>query len=122
MTCPCALSRKKTLVLLLLLLLIGGIYFSYPIVRNNFHTVIPNQVYRSAELPHQKLEEIIQQYHIKTIMNLRGSHVGDLWYTLEFNLAQKNHIRFYNWSLPAHAMPTEEQLQHLITALQEAPL
>ncbi len=115
-------SLKKTLGLIVLpVVLIALTYFVYPSIRNNIHTVIPGEVYRSAQLPHEKLDELIQKDHIKTIFNLRGSHVGELWYTLEFNSAKQNNIRFYNWSLPAHSMPTKEQLQHIITALDEAP-
>lgn len=122
MACPCSLSRKKSIALVVLILLAIATYFIYPVVSNNIHTVIPNKVYRSAELSDGKLNEVIKRYNIKTILNLRGSHVGELWYTFEVNSAEKNHIRFYNWSLPAHAMPTQAQLQNLITALGEAPL
>ncbi|MDI2112917.1 tyrosine-protein phosphatase [Commensalibacter nepenthis] len=44
----------------------------FRLVWTNFHTVIPNKVYRCNHPTPGRLQKIVQQYHIKTIINLRG--------------------------------------------------
>src|SRR5205085_9258034 len=47
---------------------------------SNEHTVIPGKVYRSAQLGRQKLERVIAEKHIRTVVNLRGCCPDMDWY------------------------------------------
>ena len=44
----------------------------------NIHTIKPNEAYRAAQLNGSSLTGVLQKYGIKTVVNLRGKHVGRL--------------------------------------------
>jgi hypothetical protein len=46
----------------------------------NFGTVQRDRIYRSGQMPGQTLGRTIRDHHIKTVLNLRGSHRADGWY------------------------------------------
>ena len=49
----------------------------------NFHTVVPGELYRSAQPTAAMIAEYQQNYGIKTIVNLRGENIGSGWYDAE---------------------------------------
>lgn len=49
----------------------------------NFGTVVPDRVYRAAQLSPKGLLESIHQRRIKTVLNLRGSNPDQAWYRAE---------------------------------------
>jgi len=98
------------------------IYFSVPTIHYNVRTVIPGKVYRSAELPKTELLKIVKQYHVKSIINLRNSHPEEQWWVDENTISKQFGIHLYNMSLPAHSMPTKQQMRALVKTLQAAPM
>ncbi len=53
----------------------------------NFHTVVPDQFYRSSQLSPTALEGYVQRYGVKTIINLRGAEPNKKWYRDEKQVA-----------------------------------
>ena len=49
----------------------------------NFHEVDAGRFYRSAQLPPTILDEVIQDYGIRTVINLRGRSPHKEWYLQE---------------------------------------
>lgn len=45
-------------------------------IGGNIHTVVPGQVYRSAQLTGSTLEHVLSTDHIRTVINLRGGRLG----------------------------------------------
>jgi protein tyrosine/serine phosphatase len=45
----------------------------------NFHAVVPGELYRSAQLSGSRLERHIQAEGIRTVINLRGPNPGSAW-------------------------------------------
>ena len=113
-------SRSVYSLLFLVLIIIGVLVFQD--IRYNFHTVIPNKVYRSAELSSSKLISVMKKYHIRSIINLRNSHPNEKWYQLEQQDAKKFHATLYDLSVQAHKTPNKQQLQTLIHTLKNVPL
>lgn len=97
------------------------IYIALNLLTNNFHTVISDEVYRSAQLNAIQLAYYKKEYHIKSIVNLRGYQPQDKWYRQEVAYAHKNGLHYYNLKLPAHELPLKEKLQKLVYILQTAP-
>lgn len=90
-------------------------------LKNNIHTVISSQVYRSAELSPAKLDQLVQQRGIKTVLNLEGTRPNAIWYQGEVAICKRYHIAHYNMSLNAHHLPTAVQLKRLTHILETAP-
>jgi protein tyrosine phosphatase (PTP) superfamily phosphohydrolase (DUF442 family) len=50
------------------------------LISDNFGTVEPGKLYRSAQLSGASLARVIREHGIKTVLNLRGSHPESPWY------------------------------------------
>lgn len=88
---------------------------------NNFHTVEPGVLYRSAQLSRTILEKCIKKYHLKTIINLRGRNEHKKWWQQEKMLAQKYGLSFFDLSMNARSLPQKENLINLLAIYQNAP-
>ncbi|MCP4369895.1 MAG: dual specificity protein phosphatase family protein [Deltaproteobacteria bacterium] len=101
--------------------IIIGIAFYYFYAFDNFHAVVEERVYRSAQLSENKLQKIVVKKKIKTIINLRGKSEGKKWYAMEKKIAEDNNIQYYSFRFVAHSLPNCTQLDALIEALKTAP-
>ena len=101
--------------------IIIGIIFYYFYAGDNFHEVIEERIYRSAQLSENKLKRIIAEKKLKTIINLRGKNEDKKWYAMERKIAEDNGIQYYNFRFVAHSLPNCTQLDALIEALKAAP-
>ncbi|MCD4742697.1 MAG: tyrosine-protein phosphatase [Desulfobacteraceae bacterium] len=100
---------------------IVGITVSYFYAFDNFHVVVKEKVYRSAQLSEKRLKKIISSKRLKTIINLRGKSEGKEWYTKEKKIAQDHSVQYYSFRFVAHSLPSCTQLDALIEALETAP-
>jgi undecaprenyl-diphosphatase len=107
------------LVSLAALPVIGLLYYQYGY--DNFHAVLSDRIYRSAQLRPRELQRVVQQYGVQSIINLRGRHPGKKWYQAEAALAARNHIALYDVDLSSAQLPRYRQLQLLFGYLQTAP-
>ena len=62
----------------------------------NFHTVVSQEIYRSAQLDKAELGHYIQSYQLKSIVNLRGLNPGSTWYQDEIHVAQRFGVSHYD--------------------------
>lgn len=81
---------------------------------DNEHTVIPGQVYRSAQLTRRKLEQVIAAKGIRTVVNLRGCcpetswYQDDAWATFTTGASQED------ITLSAKRWPPPQELRRLV--------
>lgn len=108
---------KKTLSAIILAMSITGCRSNW--LTENFHQ-LPPTAYRSAQLDKDELEEIIQQYCIKTVINLRGEQQDEEWYQEEQKICRQYGIEHINVRLSARRMPTRNELKQLITTIDNA--
>ena len=87
---------------------------------SNFHTVIPGELYRSAQLKPGELEEVIKRYGIRTIVNLRGTDTEELWYRDQRKKLADLGLVFHDVSLASRNMPDVTELAKLLDALRHA--
>lgn len=111
-------SRRLVLLLAVLTALIGLAYF---LLRNNIHTVIPGQVYRSAQLSARKFNQLIHQYQIRSIINLRGENEAFPSYRDEIKVAQEDQVNHYDLALSSLKLPSPANFQTLVSLLQTVP-
>jgi len=101
--------------------IIMGIIFYYFYAFGNFHEVVEERIYRSAQLSENKLKRIIAKKKLKTIINLRGKNEEKKWYAMEKKITEDNGIQYYSFRFVAHSLPNCTQLDALIEALKTAP-
>ncbi|QTS84092.1 tyrosine-protein phosphatase [Coxiella endosymbiont of Amblyomma nuttalli] len=104
-----------------LLLLLSFFGIDYLWWRNTVHAVIKQKIYRSGQLNFQQLKEIIQEKHIKTIINLRGAQPCRKWYWNELRLAKVMRVKYFNLPLPSCNLPSQKRLKELVSLLLYAP-
>lgn len=111
-------ARKIGLSIALVLLVILAIV--YTPLHNNIHTVIPGQVYRSAQLSPEKLDSLVKQYHIQAVINLEGRS-QEAWFLQEQQTLADDHVQLYNIGLPAKGLPPAQQFKKLVQVLLTTP-
>ena len=94
---------------------------AYQVWLHKVHTVIPDQVYRSAQLSPPLLAHYLKTKGIKSVINLRGSQPRTKWYRQEVALTEQMDVNHYDISLPSHTIPNKEKLQLLVYTLIHAP-
>ncbi|MDO8628604.1 MAG: tyrosine-protein phosphatase [Nanoarchaeota archaeon] len=78
---------------------------------SNFHAV-DTQFYRSAQLDCDELEKAIQQLHLRTVINLRGTRTGKHWYEEEKELCEVLNITHIDLRLSSSQPLIEETLDY----------
>ncbi len=90
-------------------------------VQGNFHPITPGEAYRSGQLNSHQLARYVEQYKIKSVLNLRGSHPGEDWYEDELAASSKLRLTHYDISLSANHEMTESDVRQLIDIFKTAP-
>src|SRR5436309_436906 len=70
-------------------------YFAF---KNNFRVVQPGRIYAGAYQNRIPLEQIIDQYHIKTVLSLRES--GDTYEEKELQVLARKGVQFRDVAIP----------------------
>lgn len=112
-----SLAALKTAAVLLL---VGGLFLGVQQLVGNFHTVVPGQLYRSAQLDAGQIAEMQKTYGIKTIINLRGPSSAR-WYTQEVAEAERLGVNHIDFTLSAQRELTQQQVEELVALMRDAP-
>lgn len=122
--CPKFLNRRLilgTVGLASFGLTAAGAYAGTVIYYGNFSTVVPGEIYRSAQPSSVQMSRDVRQYGIKTIINLRGANPGRHWYDKEVNDAKKLGVEHIDFSMSAKHELSQEQAKQLIRLMASAP-
>lgn len=87
----------------------------------NWHVVVPNEFYRSAQLSESELQTAIDRYGIKTIINLRNKCPWESWYRDEACVSEQRHVKLIDLYFSAYLPPSPQELQKLWQAFETAP-
>ncbi len=90
------------------------------VVGGNFHTLIPNQIYRSAQPSPGQIERLAKDYGVRTIINLRGRGDGQNWYDAEARACQSLGLAQENLCFSASRLPGKYELRRLVEILDRA--
>jgi protein tyrosine/serine phosphatase len=113
--------RYKIGLSLLLLLLLVGYSQRQLIFKDNFGVIVPDEIYRSAQLDEEDLKETIQAHHIRTVINLRGSNPDTDWYTKEKEVCEKSGINHVDIKWSAQKLPPPNEMMALLEAFHTQP-
>jgi protein tyrosine phosphatase (PTP) superfamily phosphohydrolase (DUF442 family) len=104
---------------LIALLAVVGFWSLRPLLFDeNFHTVIPNQVYRSAQPSPEALERRIRELGIRSVISLRGEST-EPWFKAECAVTEAHGVDFYAMQLGTTS-PPPAALKQLINLLDTA--
>lgn len=87
----------------------------------NIHVVEPSALFRSAQLAGPELGEVIDQFGIRTVINLRGDNKGSSWYDDEIAASKKRGVTHIDVRMSARSRPSVSTLNDLISAMRAAP-
>lgn len=114
------LRRRIVVVLLLLVITVLG-YVVFTICNANFHTIVSGEAYRSSQMNGSELEHVIQEYGIKSVLNLRGKNLTAQWYQDEITTSARLNVAHFDLSLGSGTSLSLEQMDGLVTVLRLAP-
>jgi protein tyrosine phosphatase (PTP) superfamily phosphohydrolase (DUF442 family) len=83
----------------------------------NFHTVVPGLVYRCAQPSADRLESLVRQRGIRTVINLRGCCDPLPWFLEEYRVANRLNVSQEDLSFSATRLPSVPTLLQLIDIL-----
>jgi protein tyrosine phosphatase (PTP) superfamily phosphohydrolase (DUF442 family) len=86
-------------------------------VGSNFHEVLPGRVYRCSQPSAASLEQLIQRYGLRTIVNLRGSGAPQDWYLGECRAASHLGVNHEDICLSAGRLPATTEMRRLVEVL-----
>lgn len=98
-----------------------GIYCGVLQLVGNFHVVVEQQFYRSAQLDKATLTRVIQQHGIKSILNLLGASPEKSWYTDEIAVSKTLGIEHYDYEISASEIVTPDRIDEILKIVRDAP-
>jgi hypothetical protein len=110
-----ALAMCSLLVLLGLGLEAGRVFFG-----RNLHTIVPGMLYRGAQPSAAELEDLVARFHIRTVVNLRGSCDPFAWYRGESLATQKLHLAQEDICFSSGRLPPGPEVRRLVEVLENA--
>jgi protein tyrosine/serine phosphatase len=110
--------RRLTAVLATLGVLLGLSFLVARYALHNFHTVIANEVYRSAAPGDALIERLAREKHLKAIIDLRGHADAD---PEEERTARRLGLDFIRVPMAVTRLPTRQEMIALVRAIDSAP-
>ena len=98
-----------------------GIYLAGLQLTGNIHTVEPGALYRSAQLGEGALADVIDDYHIKSVINLRGAVPQASWYRSEIAVSKARGVVHYDLPLSANSLVDPATMARISALLRSAP-
>ena len=98
-----------------------GIYLAGLQLTGNIHTVEPGALYRSAQLGEGALADVIDDYHIKSVINLRGAVPQASWYRSEIAVSTARGVVHYDLPLSANSLVDPATMARISALLRSAP-
>ncbi len=114
-------GRMKLVGTILMPLVGAVIYALYTAEQGNFHPITVGEAYRSAQMDGDRLKDYINNYNIKSILNLRGRAAEEKWYAEEMKVSAEYKVKHYDLFLSAYSQPTPEETRNLLALFKAAP-
>lgn len=110
--------KRWQIISLVILVTLGAVRLA---TRNNFHVLIPGEMYRSAQLSAETLKSKVEKHGIKTVISLRRPKPDESWYVNEKQVATELGISHHDIAMDLTFSPRIDHLIELRDLLEEAP-
>jgi len=114
-----SLARAAALVAIGFFCIAAGLYL-YMQASFNLHAVEGGKVYRSGQMPADELKRFVKEAGIRSVINLRGEHVGEGWYDQELRSTQSLNVSLINYPISARSELTLEQMRKISELIRDA--
>jgi surface polysaccharide O-acyltransferase-like enzyme len=88
---------------------------------DNFHEVLPGQVYRSARLTSPKLAAAIDRQRLRSVLTVAGGSEAQDWFVEQRRLCETRGVAIYSLDLRPDSMPDPDLLRQLVAIIEHAP-
>jgi protein tyrosine phosphatase (PTP) superfamily phosphohydrolase (DUF442 family) len=118
-----ACRRTANIAALTTLLIVTSIASYCGIIQllGNVHVVEDGQLYRSAQLNKNQFERVINEYSIRSILNLRGDNSGTSWYDDEIAISRSMSVTHFDYGIGARRLVTSQQIRAILKIVRDAP-
>ncbi|MCH8058606.1 MAG: tyrosine-protein phosphatase, partial [Proteobacteria bacterium] len=106
---------------IILIIIFGILLSARMLTKDNFQAVIPGEIYRSAQLSASKLEAVVADYGIQTVISLRRPKPGKDWYKNEKAMAESLGIAHHDIAMDLTFSPRIDHLLELRDLIENAP-
>jgi protein tyrosine/serine phosphatase len=113
--------RRSFIAAFIVLLSLSVGYLLFMEEQGNFHSITDGEAYRSAQLDRDELQYYLKKYHIRSILNLRGSNPEASWYRQEIKISDEQKVMHFDIRLSASSAPKKEDLREMIRIFRSAP-
>jgi hypothetical protein len=96
------------------------LHFGYVLVGPNFRTVAPGLVYRCGQPSRARLEQLLTEYKIRTVVNLRGCCPGSPWYDDEAAVTGARGVSLEDLGFSAGRLPAPALVRQLALVLDRS--
>ncbi len=86
-------------------------------VAHNLHTVVPRRAFRAAQMNPDRLQTVVRDKGIRTVVNLRGYCPDFDWYRGESRAAHAANVNLEDVTLSAIRLPTPSEIRRLVDVL-----
>lgn len=87
----------------------------------NFHTVVPGQVYRSAQVVPGQLARLVGKTGLRSVLNLRGAHPDEPWYRAERAEAADLGLEMRDFRMSDREQLTPDRAAELLALMRDLP-
>jgi protein tyrosine/serine phosphatase len=87
----------------------------------NFHPVVANEVYRSAQVSKDDIAAYQSTYGIRSILNLRGAAPGEAWYDEEVAASAALGVAHVDFAMNASVQLSNAEATQLIALMRDMP-
>ncbi|HEY0549612.1 MAG TPA: tyrosine-protein phosphatase [Verrucomicrobiae bacterium] len=98
-----------------------GAHVAHIFYTDNFHSVVPGQVFRSGQMSPVGLASCIRLHGIRSIVNLRGEHPECQWFRDELATARQWQVLHRSLRLSSRKPASNEQMLELVEMLRDSP-
>ena len=116
----CMRFSRISKVCILVMLVAAGIRAVHAIASGNFDEVIPGVLYRSAQPDAAEIKYIVENFGVKSTLNLRDETKGD-WYREESAAAQRAVVQLIDFPISSCHTLSKTDLEKSIAILNGAP-
>lgn len=91
----------------------------YVVLGRNLHVIVDGMMYRSATLSERDLRQIVTEYGIRTVINLRGECPNFAWYQEECRVLDELGVKRFDVNLSSYLVPGVPEMRKLVKALDD---
>ena len=102
-----------------LILFLALVYVGYGFIYGNFHK-LDRDVYRSAQLFSFNMPYYLEEYKIKTVLNLRGEKPKQDWYQDEKQITKEHNVTLITYKISARKYLDFNRTSEIVEILKNA--